>query len=82
MLYWYKSTNTGAAEQLRASLSVTATPIYYSLYLLYWYKSTNTDAARRITDFSTANPTSAYDVSSFGKVSIANKVLVYAALSY
>ncbi len=36
-----------AAEQLRASSSVTATRIYYSVYLLYWYKSTNTNAARR-----------------------------------
>jgi hypothetical protein len=35
-----------AVEQLRASSSVAATRIYYSVYLLYWHKRTNTDAAR------------------------------------
>jgi len=37
LLYWYKSTNTDAAEPLPEARC--------SVYLLYWYKSTNTDAA-------------------------------------
>jgi hypothetical protein len=43
LLYWYKSTNTDAA-QARADGSL----YRCSVYLLYWYKSTNTDAAQAV----------------------------------
>ena len=44
LLYWYKSTNTDAAD---AATSSAAYELYpgYSVYSLYWYKSTNADAA-------------------------------------
>jgi hypothetical protein len=45
LLYWYKSTNTDAAEEAGER----------RVYLLYWYKSTNSEAAegageRRVPD--------------------------------
>jgi hypothetical protein len=41
LLYWYKSTNTDAAD---AATSSAALYPGYSVYSLYWYKSTNADA--------------------------------------
>jgi hypothetical protein len=38
LLYWYKSTTTGAEEALARVRLVTL------IFLIYWYTSTNTDA--------------------------------------
>ncbi len=45
LLYWYKSTNTGALVRGAARMH-SGVWQRCSLCLLYWYKSTNTDATR------------------------------------
>ena len=47
LLFWYKSTNTDASDDL---LDAILARTHYSVYLLSWHKSTNTDASDDLLD--------------------------------